>query len=191
MQVGMNAEALARSFEQLGEHVTAGRDESATWRAYVFNRATDGQRSHDRETATQLCRQAGLLLPGGGGADPRAAWCDHLLARGRHVRSGQIVSLAFASAEALRDLASSEPPQARLRVNNDPKQPQVIIDGLAHSVKPEVANFLEALLAADGAYVKATKFGVRAARDLEKLPEALGNLIDSKPGVGFRLIRRP
>jgi hypothetical protein len=141
MQVGMNAEALARSFEQLGEHVTAGRDESATWRAYVFNRATDGQRSHDRETATQLCRQAGLLLPGGGGADPRAAWCDHLLARGRHVRSGQIVSLAFASAEALRDLASSEPPQARLRVNNAPSSRRSSLTGLLTALSQKSPTF--------------------------------------------------
>lgn len=175
------AEALAEQFERLGQTVHAHRDESGTWRIACLNRATPEQGLHDTATVERLSHQAGTLLPGGGGADPRTAWCNHVhenCGRYFHV-PWHTACFALASASALRDL-----PQPRLLVDNNHKQPMAIIDGTAHAVSGEMAEFLTALIAANGKFVSAAKYGVRS-RDIDALPAAIQSLITrGKRGQG-------
>lgn len=105
---------LADRFRELGEFVTAECDETGTWGAYCHNRAPN-RKAHDERTVRVLCRHAGGLLDCPG--DPVQAWMEHVYGRGEYVsppdRPLRMINLlAYASAEALDDLAFADSDQA-------------------------------------------------------------------------------
>jgi hypothetical protein len=64
--------------------------------------------------------------------------------------------------------------------------PQVVVDGVAYSVKAGIARFFQALLDAQGQVVTMSSQNLRS-RQLEALPDALRALIERTPGEGCRL----
>src|SRR5262249_35797394 len=87
-----------------------------------------------------------------------------------------------AAADVPKDVAIKSSATCRLVVKQGPS-PRIIFDGIEHAVPGNMADFLQALIDANGRPVSMTEHKVRS-RDRKKLPKELVKIIHRKPGGG-------
>lgn len=93
--------------------------------------------------------------------------------------------------EPAHNLPNGETPHHKLAVSID--QSNVIWEGIAHPINPDTALVIDVLVRANGEWVPGTKITrethvARPDRAIKKLPKALDELVQSRRGVGFRIL---
>jgi len=78
-------------------------------------------------------------------------------------------------------------PEPRLVVS-DGERPQAMVDGKPISITSKQADLLRLLLNGNGEYVSLAAHNFRS-RDVERLPELIGQFVETQPGAGTRIPR--
>lgn len=112
-------------------------------------------------------------------------WCRVII--------GEAQRLGKATDPPSPEQPSSKPKQVRLTVNTDDSE--VILDNVRYTVEPTDLAFVAALIRADGRWQSSMELaekdvelqGVRISRVLKRLKKKLQEVIESKPGKGYRL----